>query len=620
MSKTLDQLLKRLAAIQERVYSPEELKRMMQDAEEKIKAKREFEKAKKELEDEQRRILKERREREEVEEDERRERREKARIRRELRVGPETKRDPMVDRPKVKDPKKIEQERAKVEEYLRKQQPSEHTPSSSKTKEELRAEQLKLLEEAETEATQPEVEVSKPKTKEELRAEQLRLLEEAEIEATEPTKTRPLSIKEEREMVEKFVQQQKGDEEEIEKLLKDPSLVEQPPEGGWKCMTEGHGDRPATIKLRHNEILGEGMPTLTFCRECAGKLKMTPIMENKPSKALLRRLSSLSNQLDGKGLFKEADFIDELIKKLSSAAGWRQTLQQGGEDYGEPEEKPEKKRWPKKKSPEAPAKPKITCMTEGHRDRPAVMRLEHNKVLGDEIPDLAFCEECALRMRLIPIESKRQPLTRRFSSRDFGHKQAVDMTPDEYKKYYGKEMDRERLKMWQKHQSPKKEEQSEGIVDLFQGEEGKQLEERLDKSLKPSAPFAGSKKSLVSILNGLRSNTSSFGMKLSGVWLNPNNVAVLLNAPNDLQLDSFLDAVEHYLGGTMAGIPAQEFSHIISDGIVAVYDRSNKHAALTMKVYPGIDAVIVFMHWEKLDPAQREEFKEVIENLFAKRI
>lgn len=616
MSKTLDQLLKRLAAIQERVYSPEELKRMMQDAEEKIKAKREFEKAKKELEEEQRRILKERREREEVEEDERRERREKARIRRELRVGPETKKDPMVDRPKVKDPKKIEQERAKVEEYLRKQQPSEHTPSSSKTKEELRTEQLKLLEEAETEATQPKVEVSKPKTKEELRAEQLRLLEEAEIEATEPTKTRPLSIKEEREMVEKFVQQQKGDEEEIEKLLKDPSLVEQPPEGGWKCMTEGHGDRPATIKLRHNEILGEGMPTLTFCRECAGKLKMTPIMENKPSKALLRRLSSLSNQLDSKGLFKEADFIDELIKKLSSAAGWRQTPQQGGEDYGEPEEKPEKKRWPKKKSPEAPAKPKITCMTEGHRDRPAVMRLEHNKVLGDEIPDLAFCEECALRMRLIPIESKRQPLTRRFSSRDFGHKQAADMTPDEYKKYYGKEMDRERLKMWKSQQEVENKE-SGGVLDLFQGPDKEELEERLDKiQPKPiGKDIDAGKKSLVDILGIFRRLGSVYNARAMGTITNPNNIAVALKFNSQSSLSGFLQGVDQNFPVKVSGIPVMEFSHVISDGLVGVYSGGK-----TMQSYPAAHVVVVFMHWAKLTDDDQIDFREVIEQLFVRQI
>ncbi len=197
-------------------------------------------------------------------------------------------------------------------------------------------------------------------------------------------------------------------------------------------------------------------------------------------------------------------------------------------------------------------------------------------------------------------------------------KSAIDMSPEQYEKYYGKEMDKERLEMW-KVQNKDKEKEPEGIIDLFQGPDKEKLEERLDQA-KPQAPFAGSKKSLVSILSGLRSNASSFNMKVAATWLNPNNVAVMLNAPNDAELHSFLDAVEHYLGGTIAGIPAQEFSHILSDGIVAVYDRTNKNAIQTLKSYPGVDVVIAFMHWEKLDTSQREEFQEIIENLFAKRI
>jgi len=141
-------------------------------------------------------------------------------------------------------------------------------------------------------------------------------------------------VEKEREMADEFVRKQRGEkvkhtkkqkeeDEELERLMSDPSIIKQKPEGGFWCMR--HPDKPAVMLLKHNEMLEEGVPDLPFCESCAFQFKMLPIMENEPSDALLRRLSEkhnilkklsiLANKLDSKNMYADADLIDRIIAK-----------------------------------------------------------------------------------------------------------------------------------------------------------------------------------------------------------------------------------------------------------------------------------------------------------------
>lgn len=223
--------------------------------------------------------------------------RQKSKLMRELR-NPKKKRDYMTEKRPSKDYSAEQQKQ--IEEFLRKgPQPakpkeapiSKRVPLEQPSKEELKKQQLRMLEDAEREAKKPK----KPVSKEELKKQQLKMLEDAERE-NEKGKASP-------------------QERSIEDLEKDPTLVQQPPKGGYKC--ENHPDRPGVMRIKHYEALGKDKGDLAFCEDCAWRIKMLPVMENSPSKALLKRLSELATKLDIKGLYKEADFIDSFLIALS---------------------------------------------------------------------------------------------------------------------------------------------------------------------------------------------------------------------------------------------------------------------------------------------------------------
>ncbi len=41
-----------------------------------------------------------------------------------------------------------------------------------------------------------------------------------------------------------------------------------------------------------------------------------------------------------------------------------------------------------------------------HPEKPAVMRLQHSQILGENLPQLNFCEECSMNFKLIPLMKK----------------------------------------------------------------------------------------------------------------------------------------------------------------------------------------------------------------------
>lgn len=115
----------------------------------------------------------------------------------------------------------------------------------------------------------------------------------------------------------------------LEGLMSDPKLVQQEPPGGWRCMNEGHEDRPAALKIKHNDILGEDVGDLYFCEDCAYRFKFIPIggktekirkhVMGKDTAYTISKLSSLANKLDAKGFYDEAARLDNLIRKTKGA-------------------------------------------------------------------------------------------------------------------------------------------------------------------------------------------------------------------------------------------------------------------------------------------------------------
>lgn len=131
----------------------------------------------------------------------------------------------------------------------------------------------------------------------------------------------PEEIAEERSMVEEYMAKQRSQpgndvgQVDVDEVEESGSAEEQASED-LRCVSQGHQDRTAVMKLFHHYVLGD-IPTLTFCEECSFSFKMVPIMDNNPSEVLLRRLSYLANRLDVRGLYKEADLIDSVISDFT---------------------------------------------------------------------------------------------------------------------------------------------------------------------------------------------------------------------------------------------------------------------------------------------------------------
>ena len=82
-----------------------------------------------------------------------------------------------------------------------------------------------------------------------------------------------------------------------------------------KCMTKGHQNEPAAVKISHGGLLGEEVPPLTFCKWCAKLFKVFPLDASKVSKLDALALIKLANRLDEVGLYKEANIIDEILNE-----------------------------------------------------------------------------------------------------------------------------------------------------------------------------------------------------------------------------------------------------------------------------------------------------------------
>jgi hypothetical protein len=228
-----------------------------------------------------------------------------------------------------------------------------------------------------------EQESKKRVTKEQLEDEMYKQRQEGKLlkELGEGKKERPtrrtLTKKEidwERNQAEKFLTKQKDEtkkkekkEKEIDRLMSDPSLVQQEPPGGYKCMNQVAGepcDKPASTKLIHGGLLGD-TPPITLCKDCSKLLKIINIGEEDdeeserrvrrrkiekemadwekeqrkeekrkkktpdeeplgaPSMSMrrsnishitLQKIAKLANKLDSKGLHNEADLLDKILK------------------------------------------------------------------------------------------------------------------------------------------------------------------------------------------------------------------------------------------------------------------------------------------------------------------
>lgn len=115
------------------------------------------------------------------------------------------------------------------------------------------------------------------------------------------------------------------DSGDVDTLLSNPEYVVQEPPGGWRCMNEGHQARPASLKLQHGGVLGEGMGDLYFCEECAYKFKTVPMGPAREEVSRwvkggkldsIKKLASISEKCDSIGLFDISSTIESIMEKL----------------------------------------------------------------------------------------------------------------------------------------------------------------------------------------------------------------------------------------------------------------------------------------------------------------
>lgn len=194
--------------------------------------------------------------------------------------------------------------------------------------------------------------------------------EDVKIRPTKKLTSRE-KIEEERRQADEFISKQKGEKNKEEKedknlkeLMSDPSLMEQEPPGGYKCMNKIGDDacgEPATTKFVHSGLLGD-LPPITLCKDCSKLLKLISLVDKdpgleqrkrhmklnkelkklererkKPSKEnapglapggkpslsmkglkiqkTLQKIAELANKLDANGLHEEANLLDTILTK-----------------------------------------------------------------------------------------------------------------------------------------------------------------------------------------------------------------------------------------------------------------------------------------------------------------
>lgn len=148
-------------------------------------------------------------------------------------------------------------------------------------------------------------------------------------------------VEKERAMTEEYLRKQKQTEtvdEELEKLMSDPSIMVQEPEGGRVCMNNIEGEpcgEPAAFTLMMGGLLGPDMPNIELCDTCARLVKMVPrgakqepgpdttplsLKKKKTKKSTISRvpnmLVALATKLDSKGMYAEADLIDKILNSV----------------------------------------------------------------------------------------------------------------------------------------------------------------------------------------------------------------------------------------------------------------------------------------------------------------
>ena len=179
----------------------------------------------------------------------------------------------------------------------------------------------------------------------------------ADIEESGKTLQREEMLKRVREnaQIDEFLKEEK----ETEKLMSDPSLVQQPLINA-QCMNAIH-DMPesAAFKLLHGGLLGD-RPPITLCKYCAKLMKLIPLEEEEeesitpgtkgktytkesPSESptpsgkgkvytreelmkgkksttqhVFKKLTNIANALDAKKLYKEAGVIDIVLKNINN--------------------------------------------------------------------------------------------------------------------------------------------------------------------------------------------------------------------------------------------------------------------------------------------------------------
>ena len=132
----------------------------------------------------------------------------------------------------------------------------------------------------------------------------------------------PLTVEEERGMTGKFVAKQKREEKKRKKeeeglaqLERETTGLLSTPEGGHMCINPHDPPEPASYLFRHNQVLGDMPPIVGLCEYCAQQLKLMPIEKTEiESSKIFKNLVSVANKLDAKGLYKEAEIIDILLK------------------------------------------------------------------------------------------------------------------------------------------------------------------------------------------------------------------------------------------------------------------------------------------------------------------
>jgi len=122
---------------------------------------------------------------------------------------------------------------------------------------------------------------------------------------------------------EKKERSEKRKEQRLNKEISDSTDIFHHPKGGYKCVSSAHeeGDEPkADFLFKHGGVFGgtENFPPLVpLCEYCARLVKMLPFDSEKKAgaKVGLKKLARLANQLDQRGLYKEAALIDQILKE-----------------------------------------------------------------------------------------------------------------------------------------------------------------------------------------------------------------------------------------------------------------------------------------------------------------